>query len=76
MKKLIEELKSIVAKCDITPEYDSSDYKTGYLNSDTLTEIRETIQDIVDRLTNEKGTKIISKEIKNETTTTKTGNGN
>ncbi|GAG17047.1 unnamed protein product, partial [marine sediment metagenome] len=45
--------KSIVAKCDVTPEYDSSDHKTGYLNSDTLTEIRETIQDIINRLTNE-----------------------
>ena len=54
IKKLIEELKSIVAKCDITPEYDSSDYKTGYLNSNTLTEVRETIQNIIDRLTSEK----------------------
>lgn len=53
IKKLVEELKSMIAKCDTTPEYDSSDCKTGYLNSDTLTEIRETIQDIVNRLTDE-----------------------
>ena len=49
-KVLIEKLKKIVEKSDATPEYDSNDHKTGYLNSDALTEVREDIQDVIDDL--------------------------
>ena len=49
-KLLIQKLAEIVVKCDDTPEYESDNYKTGYVNSDMLTEVREDIQEILDEL--------------------------
>ena len=49
-KVLIEKLKRIVEKSDDTPEFNYHDHKTGYVNSDMLTEVREDIQGIIDDL--------------------------
>jgi len=49
-KILIGELKKMIKKCDDTPEFEPNDYETGYVVCAMLTEVREDIKSIVDKL--------------------------